>query len=327
MRHVYPLPADEAALWPRAEEILDHNRLHLGRRILDSGLGVIWGDGQHWARVEEPTSPRGSVWHLHRVCWLAVHATVPAPPPGCYAAFFRVRQPIQGRPLLRFSAEWKAAATTAGCPDDNGFLRSSGSQRPPSLRQDCEASASWIHRREYHEDNPGGWLLLHVGNIMVRASPEEQQRDAATEGGASGTPTGNGGLAVGKEGSVKMSFGGENPGWVHNLEVDFAAIAPLRLSWDIERVLMIGNRIGHIRRSPSLAEPAEEENEELGGGVEAAPEDGGIESHDQRCPLSRLPHAVMLTVLEFAQPTLVRPRAASAVAEGVHEDGGHWRVF
>lgn len=84
-----------------------------GRRILDSGLGVTWGDGQHWVQVNEPTSPRGSVWHLNNVCWLSVHATVPAPPPGCYAGFFRVRQPIQGEPLIQFSAEWKVAATMA----------------------------------------------------------------------------------------------------------------------------------------------------------------------------------------------------------------------
>lgn len=84
-----------------------------GRRILDSGLNITWGDGNHWREVDEPTSPRGRIWHLNQVCWLSVRATVPNPPPGCYAAFFRVRQPTRMGPLLRFSAEWKAVATTS----------------------------------------------------------------------------------------------------------------------------------------------------------------------------------------------------------------------
>lgn len=96
----------------------------LGRRILDSGLHITWADGSHWVRRPEPTSPRGDVWHLSTVCWLSVKTVVPAPPPGCYAAFFRVRKPRapgpsfllrsnRDRPLLDFSAEWKVAATAA----------------------------------------------------------------------------------------------------------------------------------------------------------------------------------------------------------------------
>ncbi|CAB1108522.1 unnamed protein product [Ectocarpus sp. CCAP 1310/34] len=305
MRHVYPLPTDEAAVWPRAEQIFGHNRLHLGRRILDSGLGVTWGDGQHWVEVNEPTSPRGSIWHLNRVCWLSVHATVPAPPPGCYAGFFRIRQPIQRRPLLRFSAEWKVAATMAVRPagDDFGFLSTTDSQRAEGVRQDGEASVSWIHRQEYHEDNPGGWLLLHIGNIMVRESSEAQQSAAATEGGASSATIGTGGPAVGNRGrDVAISFGGENPNWMSNLEVDFAAIAPLRLSWDIERVLMIGNRKTDAILPPAELGQAHEEG--LDRAVEAAPDDGGIGSHLCCSPLALLPHAVMTLVLEFSQPTL-----------------------
>lgn len=100
------LPAHIVCVVPRVSS-------YQGRRILDSGLRVCWGDGQHWAQLNEPTSPRDSIWHLNSVCWLSVQATVLAPPTGCYAAFFRVRQPAQRRPLLGFSAEWKVAATTA----------------------------------------------------------------------------------------------------------------------------------------------------------------------------------------------------------------------
>lgn len=133
-----------------------------------------------------------------------------------------------------------------------------------------------------------------------------------------------------------MSFGGDNPRWARNLEVDFAAIAPLRLSWDVERVLMIGNRTGHIRRrSPAKGddEPFEQEGDKEGAdrAVKAAP-GGGVDSCDGRSPLSRLPDAVMLLVLEFSQPTLVRPQGGLDLANGAaegggHEDGGHWKVF
>lgn len=34
MRRVYPLPADEAVMWPSGEEIYGHNRLHLGTAAL-----------------------------------------------------------------------------------------------------------------------------------------------------------------------------------------------------------------------------------------------------------------------------------------------------
>lgn len=218
--------------------------------------------------------------------------------------------------------------------DDFGFLKATGSRHPPALRQECEAAASWVHRQEYHEDNPGGWLLVHVGNIMVREASEEQKLTAAAEAGASGSTSSTGEPTVGTRGRhVAMSFGGDNPRWARNLEVDFAAIAPLRLSWEIERVLMIGNRTGHIiHGTPDRAEPSEQEDEEEPDRAADAAPDGGVDAHDGRIsPLSCLPGAVMLLVLEFSQPTMVRPQdgldLGSGIAGGAQEEGGHWKVF
>lgn len=84
-----------------------------GKPILGSGPHITWADdSRYWTRVEEPTSPLGGAWHLIEVCWLSVRATVTAPPPGCYAAFVRVRKP-GGGPLMNFHAQWKVAATLA----------------------------------------------------------------------------------------------------------------------------------------------------------------------------------------------------------------------
>lgn len=226
--------------------------------------------------------------------------------------------------------------------EDVGFLKRTGLRRPPALRQECEASASWTHCKVYGEDNPGGWLLLHIGTIMVRESSEAQKRAAAAEGRAANTTGGGPGAsgAAAEAGAgvrgrhVSVSFGGENQWWAKNLEVDFAAIVPLRLSWDIERVLMIGNRKGDvIGRGLESAEPEQADDEKLGQGV-VEPAPGAVAcSRDGCSPLSRLPGGVMLLVLEFSQPTLVRPQEdgigrASGTAEGVQEDTGrHWNVF
>lgn len=172
---------------------------------------------------------------------------------------------------------------------------------------------------------------MHVGNVMVRESSEAQKRAAAAEGGAGGT--GTGGQAVSGAGTcgrhVAISFGGDNPGWVDNLDVDFAAIAPFRLSWDIERVLMTGNRKGHISQSPGRTELEQENKDKPDGVVEAAP--SGV-ACDEYSPLSRLPCGVMLLVLEFSQPVLVRSKdglgGARGAGEGISpQDGGHWKVF
>lgn len=261
-----------------------------GRRVLDGGLNITWGyDQRYWTRIVEPTSPRGRVWRLEEVCWLEVRGHVPAPRPGLYAAFFRVRQRAQCRPLLLFTAEWKANAVD---PKDAGF-QPVVPARPPAVWQPSEAVASWSHSPDYHEDNEGGWLLCHVGNIMVR------------ESGAVGT--------VGDRREVSISFGGNNPHWCGNLDVDFAAIAPIRLSWGIKRVLMIGN----IKGESSEA--------------------------DTGSLLSRLPPHVMILILDFSQPTLRRPpvetdgeRSHSGDADGDGTGGGEnessindgsWKVF
>ncbi|CAN0462179.1 unnamed protein product, partial [Hapterophycus canaliculatus] len=132
-----------------------------------TGLQVTWGgDLRYWDQIDDPTSPRGRVSRLKSVCWLAVKGQVPAPRPGLYAAFFRVRQAVRKKPLLNFSAEWKASAKHQSVV---GFLRRNerSPPRPVLSRQESEAEASWTHWQKYDEDNPGGWLLCHVGNIVV----------------------------------------------------------------------------------------------------------------------------------------------------------------
>lgn len=223
------------------------------------------------------------------------------------------------------------------------------------MRQECEASTSWSHRGAYNEDNTGGWLLVHIGNIMVRGDSDTQRAAAAaaaaavgeacscssnsSRGGGGGSGDGGGSAAApitGRHGrDVVISFGGENPRWVHNLEVDFAAIAPFRLAWDIERVLMIGNRKGHGRSNDNHPQPEERQEEQLKGGVAEAPR-LSVAQEEGLSPLSRLPEGVMWLVLEFSQPTLVRPEEVGeeaphgVVAEDGHEDPpstAHWKVF
>lgn len=232
--------------------------------------------------------------------------------------------------------------------DDFGFLRNGGAslwaRTPPVVRQESEASASWSHRGAYNEDNPGGWLLVHVGNIMVRESSDTQRAAAvaaaaATAVGETRSGGGDSGSAaelnVGRHGRhVAVSFGGENANWIHNLEVDFAAIAPLRLSWEIERVLMVGNRKGHGRSSGEGAELHQRREEQPNDGVVEAPTISAAQE-EGLSPLSCLPEGVMLLVLEFSQPTLVRPEGVQPAGVGaVVEDGregpptaAYWKVF
>lgn len=273
-----------------------------GRAILDNGLHVTWGDGNYWVQRNEATSPRGVVWRLNQVCWLSVKSIVRAPRPGVYAAFFRVRQVRTHVPLLNFSAEWKADATTSDA--QCGFLRRSPA-RPPSLRQESEgATVSWSHWNRYDEANQGGWLLLHIGNILVRERGV-QLADSDDDGDN----------VIGGSGSdVAISFGGENPHWCSNIEVDFAAIAPLRLSWEIERVVMIGSKQGHI----------------ISGAVEEIETGFNDTERSEFSPLSTLPQGVIGLIIEFSQPTLVRPQLPDQVLEeGSHNigDAGMWNVF
>lgn len=222
-----------------------------------------------------------------------------------------------------------------------GFLRR-GRRPPPVMRQECEAGVSWSHRGSYTEDNPGGWLLVHVGNIMVREASETQLTAAAAATATAGGGGGGGGSAaapnVGRHGRhVAVSFGGDNPHWMRNLEVDFAAIAPLRLSWDIERVLMIGNRKGHSRNKDDLPEPQQRQEQQLNDRGTGAPP-LSVAREEGLSPLSCLPDGVMSLVLEFSQPTLVRTEQVGGVAPDgvgdVAEDGhggpltaAHWKVF
>ncbi|CAM9131522.1 unnamed protein product [Laminaria digitata] len=105
---------------------------------------------------------------------------------------------------------------------------------------------------------------------------------------------------------VRISFGGENPYWCDNIVVDFSAITPVLLSWDIIRVVLIGSR------------NVQEEN---------AGENGCS-------PLSYLPPGVIDMILEFSQPTLVRPPVDGGELQqggegepGQKTDSAHWTVF
>ncbi|CAM9172397.1 unnamed protein product [Scytosiphon promiscuus] len=323
MRRFYPLPADEPSLWPHADEISNTRGVyHLGRRILDGGLAVTWGGNpRYWRQIGDPTSPRGRVWCLETVCWLAVNGKVHAPRPGLYAAFFRVRQAVREDPLLQFSAEWKVSAKH---PAKVGFLRRNerSRTRPALSRQESETEASWTHWRSYDEENPGGWLLCHVGNIVVGDPSGDTQRRRGGGGGGGGGADEEGGGREDDEKTLEVlvSFGGENA-WCKNLVVDFAALAPIRMSWDVERVLMIGHRKGHSRISVASGAGSRQHDEEgrlnensdpaRPPGATAAATGSAAQGNGGASPLSRLPRGVLLLVLEFSQPTLVRPRVAN----------------
>lgn len=181
--------------------------------------------------------------------------------------------------------------------EGGGFLRFPTTSGPPISRQNSEAVVSWSHSTRYDEDNPGGWLLFHIGNVMVRESDGQ-----------------------GDNLDVRISFGGENPYWCGNIVVDFSALAPVYLAWDIVRVVLIGNRKG--RASTGVAPPCGEtiygaQGESSGGS-----------------PLSALPPVVIDLILGFSQPTLVRPRldgeALQQGGEGGVGGNGHtapWTVF
>lgn len=303
-------------------------------------LGVTWGgDSRYWKLVPEPTSPRGTVWQLERVCYLQVQTKVAAPRPGLYAAFFRVRQSHSSQ--LRFSTEWKA--DTAG----SAAYLDLCSPREHHLRQPSAGDVSWSHCRDMPpchrklDYSPGQWYLLHIGNVLVRSGQQ-----------------------------VAVSFGGAND-WCNNLDVDFAAIAPIRLSWDIESVVWIGHAKGgkitasfaaqgdraHVcsgggrisfdvqagmpycvidgGRGGAADEDMPDVDKGCGGIGFAANEDvayldnvgGGINGYSGGCtsgdvsPLSCLYSRVTELILEFSQPTLVGPKQ--------HGDGddGRWKGF
>lgn len=168
------------------------------------------------------------------LCYLQVQAKVAAPRPGLYAAFFRVRQPSSFQ--LRFSAEWKADTIGSAAYLDRC------SPREHQLRQPSAGVVSWSHCREMPpchrklDYSPGQWYLLHIGNVLVRSGQE-----------------------------VAVSFGGAND-WCNNLDVDFAAISPIRLSWDIERVVWIGHTKGGEITAVSFVAQGDRARVHSGGG-------------------------------------------------------------
>lgn len=285
-----------------------------GEPTLDSGLKITWGNGKHWKQVDDATSPRGRIWCLSRVYWLAVKAKVRAPHPGLYAAFFRIRRRTNRTPLLHFSAEWKADGAKTGKP---GFLKPvtpAGNSDPLNAeglldlrqghvsRQDSDAVVSWSHRKLAHKVDQRTWVLLHIGNVVVRDRIHGlQSAVAATDAAGEGD-----GL------DVSLSFGGNNPNGCGNLDVDFAAIAPLQLSWDIARVIWIGHIKGLDGDKTSKGE---------GDNEEAEPPEIGI------CPLSRVPESVVRLLLEYSQPTLTRNVDINEL-DGLNDSReGTWRVF
>lgn len=74
MRHVYPLPADEAVLWPSGEEIHGHDRLHLGtaKGTIPVTYSIFLPDwsrnhGQvYGSRLRERPGPPSSPPPIHR---------------------------------------------------------------------------------------------------------------------------------------------------------------------------------------------------------------------------------------------------------------------
>lgn len=213
--------------------------------------------------------------------------------------------------MLNFAAEWKVDASRDGS-ESGGFLERPTPDGPPISRQESEAVFSWSHSRTYNANNAGGWLLFHIGNVMVRGSNVQH----ATLAGAPSNAEGN---AL----DVRISFGGENPYWCDNIVVDFSAIAPVLLSWDIIRVVLIGSRKGHA--GTGVAHPRD-------SAVNAVQEENAGESGCS--PLSYLPPGVIDKILEFSQPTLVRPsvdggelQQGGEVEPGQKTDSAHWTVF
>lgn len=276
--------------------------IRTGNPILDCGLCVTWGNGNYWQQVDEATSLRGRIWRLNQVCWLAVSTVVQAPCPGLYAAFFRIRRHTNFTPFLHFSAEWKADAAHTGQVaflHDGGHRQSQG----PISRQDSEAVVSWSHRRltDLTEDvDPGEWMLLHIGNVVVRDRTHGVETTADEMGGL----------------DVALSFGGNNPTWCGNLDVDLAAIVPMQLSWDIARVIWIG----HIKGlgGGKISHHGE------GGKEDAGPPQVGIS------PLSQIPEGLIRLILDYSQPTLIRNVNSDELnghLNGNNDGSGGWRVF
>lgn len=288
-------------------------RIPTGKPTLDSGLKITWGNGKHWKQVHDATSPLGRIWRLNRVYWLAVKATVRAPRPGLYAAFFRIRRRTNRTPLLHFSAEWKADGNKSGKPgflkpltpagnSDSLHVEGPDLRQGPVARQDSDAVVSWSHRKLAHNVDQRTWVLLHIGNVVVRDRIHDLQ-SAVAERDTSGK---EGGL------DVALSFGGNNPNGCGNLDVDFAAIAPLQLSWGIARVIWIGHIKGLDGDKISKGEGGKEEEE---------PPEVGI------CPLSRVPESVIKLILEYSQPTLTRNVGMGELDGLDGSQEGAWRVF
>lgn len=101
--------------------------------------------------------------------------------------------------------------------------------------------------------------------------------------------------------------------------MDFAAIAPIHLSGDIERLVWTGHNQSH-----GISD------EHSGGG--SGDGGGGGRTQDDVCLLSRIPAHLVELVLEYSQPTLVRPDADPVQGgDGAHDvndnNAGRWRVL
>lgn len=328
MNRTYPLPAtDDPELWPSGTAVTTTDPgvpdgaaqlFDMGSAIFDEGLQITWGDTpRYWHTIDEPSSRRGTVWHLREVCWLAGQATVRAPCAGLYAAFFRIRvQNAMFRDNPNFRAEWKA--DTCGGVAFFSQGRENEDEGIVGARQISDKTVSWSHLQRSEELRQGGqgdrWFLLHVGNVFVRGECNAEL-------------------------DVTLSFGGGNPSWCHDLDVDFAAIAPLRLSWDIERVIMIGHKKGNANNGNNTVESnwsAQPEGGFVGSSADVSPlaspqvqpNDGGDPAvSPAQCPFFSVPQGIMEAILAFAQPRLVSPENTAGDDHEGGEKNGPWRVF
>ena len=193
-----------------------------GRGDASRALRLAGGDlsGAHtsnpayFRRLSIPGAWARTGLRLRSVCWLAVGGALRAVPSGEFEAIVRVRIT---RAAPNFVGDWRVGVGASHVRD---WPRGEVDSQVMAPKAPCCARVL----RHYHGEGAGGELLARTSHALTALSfgtlrlPAPAPADGYT---------------------VKLSFGGGNPHWASDLEIDCFELRAVGLPWSVLRLVFL----------------------------------------------------------------------------------------